>query len=383
MYLSGTSMSAPIVSGGIALLLQGSPNLTPGQVKFALQNGATAMTDGGLMGAGAGSVNFWASRQIAVYGASSASALTAPSLGAARSFAVLGASTVTSTGSSVITGDLGVSPGTAVTGFLPGVIMSGAMHSADAAAFAAQEAVTTAYNSLTDEACTYDMTGLNLGGQTLTSGVYCFSSSAQLTGTLTLNAQGNANAVFIFKMGSTLTTASASAVVLINGGSADNVFWQVGSSATLGTTTSFSGNILALASITVTTGVQVDGRTLARHGAVTLDTNAVTAANQSIVTTMVGGAQTTGSGVSFWDMGTLSARLDAGIGTRVLSASDASDLWVNPSFFTFGDLNLLGLTNPLAGLTPKALLWGELASRTSANQLLWGDRLLPDGTRVK
>ena len=235
MYLSGTSMAAPMVSGGVALLLQGSPNLSPAQVKFALQNGATAMTDAGLMGAGAGSVNFWASRQIAVYGASPASAQTAPSLGAAQGFAVLGGSTVTNTGSSVITGDLGVSPGSAVTGFPPGLVVSGTIHGADAAALAAQDAVTTAYNSLVGQACTQDLTGQDLGGQTLTAGVYCFSSSAQLTGTLTLNAQGNANAVFIFKMGSTLTTASASSVVLINGGSPGNVFWQVGSSATLGT----------------------------------------------------------------------------------------------------------------------------------------------------
>ena len=384
MYLSGTSMAAPMVSGGVALLLQGSPNLSPAQVKFALQNGATAMTDGGLMGAGAGSVNFWASRQIAVYGASPASAQTAPSLGAAQSFAVLGGSTVTNTGASVITGDLGVSPGTAVTGFPPGLVMSGTIHGADAAALAAQDAVTTAYNSLVGQACTQDLTGQDLGGQTLTAGVYCFSSSAQLTGTLTLNAQGNANAVFIFKMGSTLTTASASSVVLTNGGSAGNVFWQVGSSATLGTTTSFAGNILALTSITVTTGARVTGRTLARNGAVTLDTNAVTATNQltSAVTTTVGGAQTTGSGVSFWDTGTLAARLEAGIGTRVLSAADASLAWANPSLLTFGDLNLLGLTNPLAALAPKSLLWGEVASWTSANQIIWGDHNLQPAGRA-
>ncbi len=212
-----------------------------------------------------------------LYGASPASAQTAPSLGSAQSFAVLGASTVTNTGSSIITGGLGVSPGTAVTGFPLGLGVSGAIHAADAAASAAQTSVSTAYNSLASQACTRDLTGLDLGGQTLTAGVYCFSSSAQLTGTLTLNAQGNASAVFIFKMGSTLTTASGSSVVLINGGSPCNVFWQVGSSATIGTTTSFAGNILALASITVTTGASLTGRALALTAAVTLDTNAASA----------------------------------------------------------------------------------------------------------
>jgi subtilisin family serine protease len=384
MYLSGTSMSAPMVSAGVAQLLQGSPALTPAQVKFALQSGATYSNDGGLMGAGTGSVNFWASRQIAVYGASPALAQGAPSLGSAQSFAVLGGSTVTNTGSSVIAGNLGVSPGSAVTGFPPGLVVSGTIHGADAAALAAQDAVTTAYNSLAGRACTQDMTGRDLGGQTLAAGVYCFSSSAQLTGTLTLNAEGNANAMFIFKMGSTLTTASASSVVLINGGSPGNVFWQVGSSATLGTATSFSGNILALTSITVTTGARVTGRTLARNGAVTLDTNAVTATDQltSPITTTVGGAQTTGSGALFWDIGTLAARLEAGMGTRVLSAVDASLAWANPSLLTFGDLNRLS-PNPLASLLPKSLMYGAVAGWTANPSIVWGTPIQdPQGTAI-
>jgi hypothetical protein len=210
-------------------------------------------------------------------GASPASAQTAPSLGSAQSFAVLGGSTVTNTGSSVITGDLGVSPGSAVTGFPPGLVVGGTIHAADATALAAQNSTTTAYNSLASQACTQDLTGQDLGGKTLTSGVYCFSSSAQLTGTLTLNAQGNASAVFIFKMGSTLTTGSNSSVAVTNGGSSCNVFWQVGSSATIGVGTSFVGNILALTSITLVTAARVDGRALARNGATTLDTNTVSA----------------------------------------------------------------------------------------------------------
>ena len=211
-------------------------------------------------------------------GASPGWAQTAPSLGSAQSFAVLGGSTVTNTGPTTITGDLGVSPGSAVTGFPPGQVSGGAIHAADAVALAAQNSVTTAYNSLTSQACTLDLTGQDLGGKTLTPGVYCFSSSAQLTGILTLNAGGNAGAVFIFKIGSTLTTASGSSVAVINGGSPCNVFWQVGSSATAGTTTSFAGNILALTSITLTTGARVIGRALARNGAVTLDSNTVTTA---------------------------------------------------------------------------------------------------------
>ncbi len=206
--------------------------------------------------------------------ATPAVAQNATSLGAAQSFVVLGATAVTNTGSSVLTGDLGVSPGGAPTGFPPGTV-NGATHAANATSLAAQNAVTTAYTDLAGRAPTQNLTGQDLGGMTLTPGVYKFDTSAQLTGTLTLDGQGLDNPVFIFQMGSTLTTASGSVVAMINGGSQCDVFWQVGSSATLGTNSTFKGNILALTSITATTGAQVVGRLLARNGAVTLDTNNV------------------------------------------------------------------------------------------------------------
>ena len=201
-------------------------------------------------------------------------AQTAPSLGAAQPFAVLGGSTVTNTGPSIITGNLGVSPGSAITGFPPGVVL-GSVHSADATAGLAQNAVVTAFNALGAQPCTANLTGQDLGGLILIPGVYCFDSSAGLTGTLTLDGQGNPNAVFIFKTGSTLTTASASRVVTINGAQTCNVFWQIGSSATLGTSSTMLGSILALTSITATTTATVAGRLLARNGAVTLDSNTV------------------------------------------------------------------------------------------------------------
>jgi uncharacterized repeat protein (TIGR01451 family) len=211
------------------------------------------------------------------------SGATAPSLGTAASFAVLGGATVTNTGPTVLTGNLGVSPGSAITGFPPGVVVPpGTIHVADAVAAGAQSDNTTAYNSLAGQACNTSLTGQDLGGLTLVAGVYCFSSSAQLTGTLTLDAQGNPAAVFIFQIGSTLTTASNSSVNIINGGSSCNVFWQIGSSATLGTTTSFMGNILALASITLNTGATLSGSALAQNGAVTLDDNSVSVAQCNV-----------------------------------------------------------------------------------------------------
>lgn len=203
-------------------------------------------------------------------------------LGTAGTFSVLAGSTVTNTGPTVVSadaglgGNLGVSPGTAVTGFPPGVVRPpGTVHAADAVAAQAQADLTTAYNSAAGRACDKNLTGQDLVGLTLTTGVYCFSSSAQLSGTLTLDAQGDPNAVFIFQIGSTLTTSTGSTVIPINGAQACHVFWQVGSSATLGTGSVFNGTILALTSTSAGTNADIEGRLLARNGAVTLDTNTI------------------------------------------------------------------------------------------------------------
>jgi uncharacterized protein with beta-barrel porin domain len=208
----------------------------------------------------------------------------APALGTLAGFAILAGSGITNTGNSVITGtpgfpgDLGSSTAT-IGGFPPGIVVPpGIIHSInDGPTVTAQNTLTTAYNNLMGRPATLDLTGQDLGGKTLIPGVYNFSSFAQLTGTLTLNGLGNPNSVFIFNIGSTLTTASASIVSLVSGAQGGNVFWRVGSSATLGTTTSFAGDILAQASITLNTGASIScGAAWARTGAVTLDTNAIT-----------------------------------------------------------------------------------------------------------
>jgi cell division septation protein DedD len=202
---------------------------------------------------------------------------TAPvGLGTAGSFAVLAGTTVTNTGPSTISGDLGVSPGTAVTGFPPGTVSNGTIHSADGVAAGAQSDLTTGYNDAAGRSPTANVPAFIGAGQTLTPGVYKASSSLDVGGSLTLDAGGDPNAVFIFQAPSTLVTDSASSVILTNGAQACNVFWQVGSSATLGTDSAFSGSILALTSISVDTGDTIEGRALARNGAVTLDDDTIT-----------------------------------------------------------------------------------------------------------
>ena len=203
-----------------------------------------------------------------------AAAEAAVGLGTATSFAVLGGSTVTNTGPSVISGDVGLHPGTSVTGFPPGIVNDGSIHATDALASSAKDDLVTAYNDAAGRSMTGAVTA-DLGGQTLLPGVYR-GPTLGLTGALTLDGAGDPNAVFIFQASSTLTTATASSVVLIGSAQACNVFWQVGSSATLGTASDFAGTIMALTSISATTGATIEGQLLARNGAVTLDTNTIT-----------------------------------------------------------------------------------------------------------
>lgn len=208
-----------------------------------------------------------------------------PTLGSAQSFAILGHETVTNghdapNPTTQIYGNVGVTPGTSITGFYPdGAVSGGTIHINDGVAQLALADATSAYNTLEGLPFVYDYTGIVLGSagyDTLTPGVYHFDSSAQITGDLTLDFQGNPDADFIFQIGSTLTTASDSSVNTINGDSLSGVYWQVGSSATLGTDTTFAGNILALSSVGLDPRAEIlCGRAFALTGAVTLTDNLI------------------------------------------------------------------------------------------------------------
>jgi hypothetical protein len=233
-------------------------------------------------------------------------------LGTANDFSILAGSAITFTGPNTISGDIGSYPTTSITGLAGVTFVSGANETSDTGLMiSAKNNLTTAYNTAVGLKPAQAITTGNLGGLTLTPGVYSFSTAALLTGTLTLNSEGNPDAVFVFQIGTSLTTASGSSVVTINGGSTPgiSVFWQVGSSATLGTSSAFEGNILANQSITLDTDATVlDGRLLAENGAVTLDDNTITAPPAEKIT---------GGGGSVTDNGSTLLLLGSGLAALV------------------------------------------------------------------
>jgi hypothetical protein len=198
------------------------------------------------------------------------------SMAGASNLAVLAGSSVTNTGATNITGDLGLSPGTSVGGFPPG-ILNGTLRINDAIATQAKLDLTAAYNDAAGRTST-DIVTLsgNMGGLTLTPGLYKSTSSLAISsGDLTFDAKGNPDAVFIIQIASTLTTTSGRKVILSGGATASNIFWQVGTSATFGTTSVFKGTIMAMQSITFNTGATLTGKALARNGGVTMAGNTI------------------------------------------------------------------------------------------------------------
>jgi len=243
-------------------------------------------------------------------------------LGAAESFAVLGGSGVTNTGPTQVVGNLGVSPGTGITGVPAGAVTGGSIRVNDALAIQAHADAATAFVTLAGLTATTDLTGQDLGSRTLPPGVYHFSSSAALTGQLILDGQGQNNPLFVFQIESTLTTASGSSIIQTNGANFSNVYFQVGSSATLGTNSAFSGTIIASASTALTTNANVNGRVLALDGAVTLDSNNINAPSPNAVITSA-------------DIGT-----SAGVDHFRVTVRYSDDVSINLSSIGSGDIEL-------------------------------------------
>jgi hypothetical protein len=279
-----------------------------------------------------------------------AASMAAPvPLGAASGFAVLAGTTVTNTGTTWIGGsaggDLGVSPGSAFSDLGHVTLANGALHLADAVSLLAQNDLIAAYDNAFARPTTQDLSGQDLGaGRTLTPGVYEFTSSAQLSGDLTLDAQGDPDGVFVFKIASALTTASGSRVLLTNGARYCRVFWQVGSSAAeLGTNSQFVGHIFALTSIAAKTGATVQGQLLARNGAVTLDSNRIT--NGICVTGRAINVQKTASPTALPSgPGSVTYTYEVtNPGTVVLGGVTVNDDKLGPITYRSGDANTNGL----------------------------------------
>ena len=308
--------------------------------------------------------------------AGDAPAATPVQIGRAAAFAVLGATTVTSAGTSTITGDLGVSPGTAVTGFPPGAgtgVLNGTMHAGDSVAAGAHGDLATAYDAAVLVPKTADATILD--GLTLGPGVHRGATLSLAAGTLTLDGGGDPNAVFIFQAGTTLTTAAGSLVSLTNGTQACNVFWQVGSSATLGAGSLLRGSILAQTSITVGAGVTIHGRALALDAAVTLDNDTVEAphcAGDPTLTqpvfgdfsaTLTGSAQNTHTTVSDWNVS------DPSDGARGWEVTMSASPLIDPRGAN-ADVTMTGATLIVAAPTAAPV---EATNSSTAPAVLGGD----------
>ncbi|HQZ33426.1 MAG TPA: ice-binding family protein [Ilumatobacteraceae bacterium] len=275
-------------------------------------------------------------------------------LATAANYSVLGATTVTNTNPSVIGQSVGLSPGPSIVGFPPGIVLApGTIQGADAVTGQAQDDLTTAYLDAAGRSVEFPTTNADLVGLTLAPGVYSAASKAPLglSGALVLDGQGDPNAVFIFQTDSTLITSSGSSITVINGASECNVFWQVGSSATLGSGSTFVGSILALTSITVESSAVVQGRALARNGAVTLDDNVFTA--PSCQPSTVPGSTTTMTAVG-------------GGGTTTVGGGGTTTSF-NPTDITLPRTGVDDTTNPTSTFGPPGSLpaTGAFAASTS------------------